>query len=143
MSRSLLAHARLPSLSLTLKPRRPDPPLRGRAPAGCRSGQQRTRASRHLQASKSTVHAVGRVHTATPANADAEGPRHLPLPSPRPPCTTSGIFNPHRPSCPRFLPPDRTTTSPLTPQKHPRASQLLSRAEKEPVVLAAPEKKVD
>jgi hypothetical protein len=39
--------------------------------------------------------------------------------------------------------PDHTTTTPLTHQKHPRASLLLSRAEKEPFVLPAPEKKVD
>jgi hypothetical protein len=72
LSRDLLAHARPPSPSLTSTPRRPEPPLRGRTPAGCRSGQQRTRATRQVQTSKSTIHAVGRVHTATPANADAE-----------------------------------------------------------------------
>jgi hypothetical protein len=38
---------------------------------------------------------------------------------------------------------DHTTTTPLTHQKHPRASLLLSREEKEPFVLPAPEKKVD
>jgi hypothetical protein len=74
VSRSLMAHAHPLSPPLTSTPHRPEPPLNGRAPAGCRSGQKRARANRHWQTSKTTAHAVGRVHTAAPANADAGHP---------------------------------------------------------------------
>jgi hypothetical protein len=120
MSRSLLAHARPPSPSLTLTPRRPEPPLHGRVPAGCRSGQKRTRASRRWQTSKNTIHAISRVHTAAPANADAGHPLHLPLSSPSSPCTAPGVFSPQPPSCLRFFSPRPHHHHPTHPPEAPQ-----------------------
>jgi hypothetical protein len=69
-----MAHARPLSPPLTSTPGHPKTSLNGRAPAVCRSGQKRARANRHWQMSKTTAHAIGRVHTSAPANADVGHP---------------------------------------------------------------------
>jgi hypothetical protein len=137
-----MAHARPLSPPLTLTPRRPEQPLHGRAPAGCHSGHKRARANRCWQTSKTTTHTVGRVHTAALANADAGHPLHLPLSSPSSPCTAPGVFSQHPSPTFTFFRLDHTTTTPLTHQRDPRASLLLSHAGRELFVLPAPEKKV-